>query len=98
MAMATEADVTTQRAGAMLVFGGFSERVRFGRLKRAVTSNFRINLAFVISYNALGVLVAAGVLCFVIGILLYPILALPSMGLPSASVIGNALRLRILDL
>ena len=64
------------------------------QLSRAVMRNIRQNLFFAFVYNALGVPVAAGVLYPFVGWLLDPMLAAAAMSLSSASVIGNALRLR----
>jgi Cu+-exporting ATPase len=60
--------------------------------------NIRQNLFFAFVYNALGVPIAAGVLYPVCGLLLNPMLASAAMTLSSVSVIGNALRLRYLEL
>ena len=60
--------------------------------------NIRQNLFFAFIYNALGVPVAAGVLYPIFGILLSPIIAAAAMALSSVSVIGNALRLRRVNL
>ena len=60
--------------------------------------NIRQNLFFAFVYNAAGVPIAAGVLYPVFGILLSPIVAAAAMALSSVSVIGNALRLRAVDL
>ncbi len=47
---------------------------------------------------AAGVPIAAGVLYSFLGILLSPVLAATAMALSSISVIGNALRLRAVEL
>jgi Cu+-exporting ATPase len=60
--------------------------------------NIRQNLFFAFIYNALGVPIAAGVLYPVFGLLLSPIIASAAMSLSSVSVIGNALRLRKVEL
>jgi len=60
--------------------------------------NIKQNLFFAFFYNAIGVPVAAGVLYPVAGILLSPIVAAAAMSLSSVSVVGNALRLRRVDL
>jgi Cu+-exporting ATPase len=56
--------------------------------------NIRQNLFFAFIYNAAGVPVAAGVLYPVFGLLLSPVIAAAAMAMSSASVVGNALRLR----
>jgi Cu+-exporting ATPase len=60
--------------------------------------NIKQNLFFAFVYNALGVPIAAGVLYPFIGILLSPIIAAAAMSLSSVSVVGNALRLRNINL
>ena len=60
--------------------------------------NIRQNLFFAFIYNAAGVPIAAGVLYPVFGILLSPIIAAAAMALSSVSVVGNALRLRHVEL
>jgi Cu+-exporting ATPase len=61
-------------------------------------SNIRQNLFFAFFYNALGVPLAAGLLYPAFGLLLSPMAAAAAMSLSSVSVIGNALRLRRIDL
>jgi Cu+-exporting ATPase len=60
--------------------------------------NIRQNLFFAFVYNALGVPVAAGILYPAFGLLLSPMIAAAAMSLSSVSVIGNALRLRRLEI
>ena len=98
IAMGTGADVAVESAGMTLVKGDLLGLVRARRLSRAVTSNIRQNLWFAFGYNALGVPVAAGILYPITGLLLSPMIAALAMSLSSVSVIGNALRLRALNL
>jgi Cu+-exporting ATPase len=98
IAMGTGADVALESAGVTLVKGDLTGLVRARRLSRAVTANIRQNLWFAFGYNALGVPIAAGILYPVLGLLLSPMLAAAAMSISSASVIGNALRLRNLEL
>ena len=60
--------------------------------------NIRENLIWAFVYNVLGVPIAAGVLYPFFGILLSPMIASAAMSLSSVSVIGNALRLRRVEL
>lgn len=68
------------------------------KLSHATMRNIRQNLFFAFVYNAIGVPIAAGVLYPAFGLLLSPMIAAAAMSLSSVSVIGNALRLRRLDL
>jgi Cu+-exporting ATPase len=57
--------------------------------------NIKQNLFFAFVYNSIGLLIAAGVLYPVFGMLLSPIIiAAAAMSLSSVSVVGSALRLR----
>jgi len=94
IAMGTGTDVAMESAGVTLVKGDLRGIVRARRLSRATLSNIRQNLFFAFLYNTLGVPVAAGVLYPFLGLLLSPMIAAAAMSLSSVSVIGNALRLR----
>jgi Cu+-exporting ATPase len=98
IAMGTGTDVAMQTAGVTLVSGDLRGVVRARRLSRATVRNIRQNLAFAFGYNLLGVPVAAGMLYPFLGWLLSPMLASAAMSLSSVSVIGNALRLRNVQL
>jgi Cu+-exporting ATPase len=60
--------------------------------------NIRQNLFFAFIYNLLGVPIAAGVLYPWLGMMLNPSIASAAMSLSSLSVVGNALRLRKVEL
>jgi Cu+-exporting ATPase len=60
--------------------------------------NIRQNLFFALVYNTAGVPIAAGILYPFIGLLISPVFAAAAMSFSSVSVIGNALRLRRLEL
>jgi len=96
--MGTGADVAMESAGLTLLKGDLRGVVRAVNLARATMRNIKQNLFFAFVYNALGVPIAAGVLYPAFGILLSPIIAAAAMSFSSVSVVGNALRLRNLDL
>jgi Cu+-exporting ATPase len=94
IAMGTGTDVAMQSAGVTLVRGDLRGILRARHLSRATMRNIRENLFFAFVYNALGVPIAAGLLYPAFGLLLSPMIAAAAMSLSSVSVIGNALRLR----
>ncbi|MBU6280689.1 heavy metal translocating P-type ATPase [bacterium] len=98
IAMGTGADVAMESAGVTLPRGDLRGLLRARRLSRAVMGNIRQNLFFAFVYNAIGIPIAAGALYPAFGVLLSPMVAAAAMSLSSVSVIGNALRLRNLDL
>jgi Cu+-exporting ATPase len=98
IAMGTGADVAMESAGLTLLKGDLRGVVRGVNLARATMRNIKQNLFFAFFYNAIGVPIAAGVLYPVAGILLSPIIAAAAMSMSSVSVVGNALRLRRIDL
>ncbi len=98
IAMGTGTDVAMESAGATLVKGDLRGLVRARRLSRATMRNIRQNLFLAFIYNALGVPIAAGVLYPFFGVALSPMIASAAMTFSSVSVIGNALRLRRVEL
>jgi Cu+-exporting ATPase len=98
IAMGTGTDVAMESAGITLVKGDLRGIARARRLSRATMRNVRQNLVLAFVYNAVGVPVAAGLLYPVMGVLISPIWASAAMTLSSVSVIGNALRLRKVEL
>ena len=95
IAMGTGTDVAIESAGITLVKGDLTGIARARELSRAAMRNIRQNLALAFVYNALGIPLAAGVLYPTFGLLLSPMVAAAAMSLSSVSVIGNALRLRM---
>ena len=98
IAMGTGTDVAMQSAGVTLVKGDLRGIVRAILLSRATMKNIKQNLFFAFIYNTLGVPIAAGALYPFFGILLSPMIAAAAMSFSSVSVIGNALRLRRVEL
>jgi len=98
IAMGTGTDVAMESAGITLAGGDLRGIVRARKLSRGTMRNIRQNLFFAFIYNLLGVPLAAGILYPFFGLLLNPMIASLAMSLSSVSVIGNALRLRKLQL
>jgi P-type Cu+ transporter len=98
IAMGTGTDVAMKSAGVTLVKGDLRGIVRARVLSRLTMTNIKQNLFFAFLYNSLGVPIAAGVLYPFFGILLSPMIAAAAMSFSSVSVIGNALRLRRVQL
>ncbi|TYT27568.1 heavy metal translocating P-type ATPase [Luteimonas viscosa] len=94
IAMGTGTDVAMDSAQVTLVKGDLRGIATARALSQATVRNMRQNLWFALAYNGLGVPIAAGVLYPFTGLLLSPMIAALAMSLSSASVVGNALRLR----
>lgn len=98
IAMGTGTDVAMESGGVTLVKGDLRGIVRARHLSRATMKNIKQNLFWAFIYNTLGVPVAAGILYPFFGILLSPIVAAAAMSFSSVSVVGNALRLRGIEI
>jgi P-type Cu+ transporter len=98
IAMGTGTDVAMESAGVTLIKGDLRAIARARHLSRQTMRNIKQNLFFAFVYNSAGVPIAAGVLYPFFGILLSPIIAAAAMSFSSVSVIGNALRLKNVEL
>jgi len=81
-----------------LVKGDLGGTLRARRMSRTTMRNIKQNLFWAAVYSSLGVPISAGILYPFFGLLLSPMLAAAAMSFSSVSVVGNALRLRRVQL
>ena len=98
IAMGTGMDVSLESADMTVLKGDISAIRRAHILSRKTIGNIRQNLLLAFGYNSLCVPIAAGILYPLTETLLSPMIAAAAMSLSSVSVIGNALRLRNVNL
>ncbi|WP_418969596.1 HAD-IC family P-type ATPase [Alloscardovia omnicolens] len=93
-AMGTGTDIAMKSADVTLMTGDILAVARMIRLSRATMRNIYENLAFAFAYNAIGLVIATGVLYPFTGWLLNPMIAGLAMAFSSVSLILNSSRLR----
>ena len=98
IAMGGGTNVAIESAGVTLLRGDLDGLVQAHRLSKATMRNIRQNLFFAFAYNSAGIPIAGGLLYPFFGVLLSPVIAAAAMSFSSVSVIGNALRLRMIRL
>ena len=98
IAIGTGTDVAIESAEVVLMAGDLANVPRAIALSRATLRNIRQNLFWAFAYNTALIPVAAGILYPATGILLSPMLAAVAMSASSLFVLGNALRLKRLNL
>lgn len=97
IAMGTGVDVAIESGDIVLMAGDLRGVVTALGLSRATMRNIRQNLFWALAYNVIGIPVAAGLLTFMGGPTLNPMIAGGAMALSSVSVVSNALRLRFFE-
>lgn len=97
IAIGTGTDVAIESGDIVLMTGDLRGVPNAVDLSKATMRNIKQNLFWAFAYNVLLIPVAAGVLYPPFGVLLSPALAALAMVLSDLFVIGNALRLRRLE-
>jgi Cu+-exporting ATPase len=98
IAMGHGAEVTVSNANITLLHFDSAMLNKTIHLSKLTLSNIRQNLMFAFAYNAVGIIVATGLLYPQFGILLDPMLASFAMSMSSLCVVGNSLRLKAIVL
>jgi heavy metal translocating P-type ATPase len=98
VAIGTGTDIAIESADVVLMSGDLRNVPNAIALSRATMRNIRQNLFWAFAYNTALIPVAAGALYPAFGVLLSPMLAALAMAFSSVFVVGNALRLRRLEL
>jgi Cu+-exporting ATPase len=96
--MATGSDVAMEAGDVTLMRSDIAGVAAAIALSRATMRVMRQNLFWALTYNVIGIPIAAGILYPVFGLLLSPVLASAAMAFSSVSVVTNSLRLSRLKL
>lgn len=97
-AIGNGSDIALESSDVVLMKSDLQDVYKAVKLSRGTIRNIKQNLFWAFFYNSLGIPVAAGVLYAFHGPLLSPMLAGLAMSFSSVCVVGNALRLRRLNL
>ncbi len=97
VAIGAGTDIAMESADVVLMKSDPRDCVAAIKLSRAVLKNIHENLFWAFFYNCVGIPVAAGVLYYPLGITLSPMLGALAMSLSSLFVVGNALRLNLVN-
>lgn len=97
-AIGNGSDIALESSDVVLMKSDLQDVYKAVKLSRGTIRNIKENLFWAFFYNTLGIPVAAGVLYLFGGPLLSPMIAGLAMSFSSVFVVGNALRLRRLNL
>ena len=98
VAIGNGSDIALESSDVVLMKSDLQDVYKAVKLSRGTIRNIKENLFWAFFYNSLGIPVAAGVLYIFGGPLLSPMLGGLAMSFSSVCVVGNALRLRRLNL
>ncbi len=93
IAISNGSDVAIDSADIILVSNSLNDVSTAIKLSRKTINNIKGNLFWAFFYNAIGILIAAGVLYYPFNIKLNPLIAALAMSFSSVFVVTNALRL-----
>lgn len=97
-AIGSGSDIALDSSDIVLMKSDLMDVYKAIKLSKATIRNIKQNLFWAFFYNACGIPLAAGALYAINGTLLSPVFAGLAMSLSSVTVVGNALRLRMLKL
>jgi P-type E1-E2 ATPase len=98
IAMGAGTDIAMESASVVLMNSNIESIPRAIKLSRETLKVIKQNLFWAFGYNVVLIPVAMGVLYPIWGVVLNPMLASAAMALSSVSVVGNALRLKKVQL
>ena len=97
IAMGTGTDVAIEAGDVVLVKGTLDKVIETIRVSKMTLRVVKQNLFWAFGYNVIAIPIAAGLLYPSFGLLLSPIIASAAMALSSVSVVGNSLRLKMMN-